>query len=75
MTAGIASVGTYVPERKVSNDDLAEVLDTSDEWIRSHTGIGFRHIAGEKETTSYMATEAARRALDAAGVEAFVGKG
>ena len=68
MTAGILAVGSYTPERQVSNDELAQTLDTSDEWIKSHTGIGNRHIASEKETTSYMATQAARNALEKAGL-------
>jgi len=68
MTAGIVSVGSYIPPRRVSNDELSESLDTSDEWIRSHTGIASRHIASDEETCSYMATQAARMAMENAGV-------
>ncbi len=69
MTVGIASVGAYIPARRVSNEELSQTLDTSDEWIRSHTGIGNRHIASEEETTSFMATEAAKAAIEKAGLE------
>ena len=54
--------GSALPKKVVSNDDLAQVMDTSDEWIRSRTGIGMRHIAVEETTTS-MAVEAAEEAL------------
>ena len=52
--------GSALPKKVVSNDDLAQVMDTSDEWIRSRTGIGMRHIAVEETTTS-MAVEAAEK--------------
>jgi 3-oxoacyl-[acyl-carrier-protein] synthase-3 len=68
MTAGIISVGSYIPTRRVSNEELSKTVDTSDEWIRSHTGIGNRHIASEEESCSYMATEAGREALKNAGL-------
>lgn len=68
MTAGILAVGSYIPERKVTNDELSQTLDTSDEWIRSHTGIESRYIASEKETTSYMSTEAAKDAIARANI-------
>jgi len=68
MAIGIKSIGSYVPEKKVSNDELAKTMETSDEWIRSHTGIGNRYLASEKETTSYMATEAAKDAIRKAGL-------
>ncbi len=70
MNAGMKSLGAYMPKTRVSNDDLAKTLDTSDEWIRSHTGIGFRHKASEEETCSYMGTMAARQALERAGMTA-----
>ncbi len=54
--------GSALPKKIVSNEDLAQVMDTSDEWIRSRTGIGTRHIAVEETTTS-MAVEAAQKAL------------
>jgi 3-oxoacyl-[acyl-carrier-protein] synthase-3 len=68
--AVIAGSGSALPVRCVSNAELAETVETSDEWIVERTGIRFRHIAGEDETTSSLATEAARRALDAAGIDA-----
>ena len=66
----IIGTGSALPERCVTNADLAERLDTSDEWIVSRTGIRSRHIAGEGETTSSLATAAARAALAAAGIDA-----
>jgi 3-oxoacyl-[acyl-carrier-protein] synthase-3 len=68
--AVIAGTGSALPKRRVSNAELTETVDTSDEWIVERTGIRFRHIAGEGETTATLATDAARRALAAAGVEA-----
>jgi 3-oxoacyl-[acyl-carrier-protein] synthase-3 len=70
MNAIISSVGHYVPQKRVSNDDLPKDLDTSDEWIRSHTGIGNRHISSDEETTSYMGAKAAEEALKKAGISA-----
>lgn len=61
--AHIAGWGMYAPAKVLSNQDLERMVDTSDEWIRSRTGIVERRIAGEKESTSTMAVEAARRAL------------
>lgn len=61
--------GSALPRRVVTNDDLAEQLDTSDEWIRERTGIAQRYIAGEGETTATLATAAARAALDNAGID------
>ncbi len=69
MTLKIKGTGSYLPKLIVSNDRLAEIMDTSDEWIRSRTGIGERHIAIEETTTS-MSVEAAKRALSDAGMEA-----
>lgn len=69
MTARIIGTGSYVPERVVRNADLAEIVDTSDEWIVSRTGIRERRLAVE-EGTSHMAAEAAKRALEDAGVKA-----
>lgn len=68
--ARIAGTGRYLPEKVLTNDDLAKFVDTSDEWIRSRTGIGQRHIAAEGQTTGDLGYEAALRALEAAGVEA-----
>ncbi len=64
----IIGTGSYLPQTVLTNDDLAARLDTSDEWIVERTGIRRRHIAAEGEFTSDLGTEAARRALDAAGL-------
>jgi 3-oxoacyl-[acyl-carrier-protein] synthase-3 len=63
MAIEIIATGRAVPPRRVTNDDLTEKLDTGDEWIRSHTGIGARHIAGDGIAASDLALEAARNAL------------
>jgi 3-oxoacyl-[acyl-carrier-protein] synthase-3 len=68
--AVLLGTGSALPSRVVSNAELAETVDTSDEWIVERTGIRQRHIAGDGETTSSLATDAARKALAAAGVEA-----
>ena len=65
----LIGTGSALPVRAVSNAELAETVDTSDDWIVERTGIRNRHIAGKGETTSTLATEAARRALTAAGLE------
>lgn len=67
MAARIIGTGSCLPSRIVSNQDLSMIMDTSDEWIKSRTGIEKRHIAVEETTTS-MAVEAARLALENAGV-------
>ncbi len=69
MTSRIIGTGSYLPEAVVTNDDLAKIMDTSDEWIRSRTGIRERHLAVEETTTS-MCIEAAKRALENANVAA-----
>ena len=66
----IVGTGSYLPPRIVTNDELAKRIDTSDAWIRERTGIKQRHIADESQTSSDLALEASRRALDAAGVKA-----
>jgi 3-oxoacyl-[acyl-carrier-protein] synthase-3 len=63
----LAGVGGYLPERVLTNDELARTLETSDAWITERTGIRQRHIAGPKETAAFMGTEAARTALADAG--------
>ena len=63
----ILGTGSALPEKVVTNDDLARVMDTSDEWIRTRTGIQKRHIA-VNETTTSMAVEAAKKALDEAKI-------
>ena len=68
--AKILGTGSYLPAKRLSNDDLAKTVDTSDEWITTRTGIKFRHIAAENEKTSDLAVVAAQRALADAGVGA-----
>lgn len=63
----IVGTGSYAPEKVVTNDDLSKRVDTSDEWIRTRTGIRERRVAAEGEETSDMALEAAKRALEMAG--------
>lgn len=65
----IAGTGAYVPEKVVTNFDLEKIVDTSDAWITERTGIKERRVAAEGEAASDMALQAARRALDAAGLE------
>lgn len=66
----VTGVGSYLPDRILTNDDLSRMVDTNDEWIHARTGIRSRHIAAEGETTSDLGTMAANRALSAAGVSA-----
>ncbi|MDB5680246.1 MAG: 3-oxoacyl-ACP synthase [Sphingomonas bacterium] len=68
--AVLIGTGSALPARRVSNAELAETVDTSDEWIVERTGIRFRHIAGPDETTGTLAADAARAALGAAGIRA-----
>jgi 3-oxoacyl-[acyl-carrier-protein] synthase-3 len=66
----IVGTGSYLPPRVMTNADFEKRLDTSDAWIRERTGIASRHIADEQQTSSDLALEASRRALEAAGVKA-----
>lgn len=68
MNAGFIGVGRYVPEKVVTNFDLEKIVDTNDEWIRTRTGIEERRIAGDDVDTSDMAYEAAKQAIDHAGI-------
>jgi 3-oxoacyl-[acyl-carrier-protein] synthase III len=68
IKAGILGCGYYVPERIMTNKDLEKIVDTSDEWIRSRTGIEERRIAADNETTSDMGVKAANRAILNAGI-------
>lgn len=68
--ARIKGTGSYLPARVLSNQDLERIVDTSDRWIQERTGIRERHIAADHETCGDMATVAAQRALDAAGLAA-----
>lgn len=69
LPVAVLGLGTDLPEQVVTNDDLAAVLDTSDEWIRTRTGITERRVAADGEATADLAARAARRALDDAGLE------
>lgn len=66
----VLGAGSALPKRKVTNEELAQTVDTSDEWIVERTGIRSRYIAGEGETTSTLAAQAARNALQHAGIDA-----
>jgi 3-oxoacyl-[acyl-carrier-protein] synthase-3 len=66
----IVGTGSYLPEKVLTNADLEKFVETSDEWIRERTGIRQRHVAAEGQTTSDLAVEAAKRAMEAAGVSA-----
>ncbi|KTD09463.1 beta-ketoacyl-ACP synthase III [Legionella jamestowniensis] len=68
--AVINGTGSYLPERSITNHELEASLETSDEWIRTRTGISSRHVASPHETTSYMASQAALKALEASNIEA-----
>ncbi|WP_297992677.1 beta-ketoacyl-ACP synthase III [Anoxybacillus sp.] len=68
MSAGIIGIGRYLPERIVTNKELEQRMDTSDEWIRTRTGIEERRIASDDMDTSDMGYIAAKRALDDAGI-------
>lgn len=68
--ARIAGTGSYLPEKVLTNADLARTVDTSDEWIVARTGIRERHVAAEGETTSDLAYHASIRAMEAAGITA-----
>lgn len=70
IRAAIKGTGSALPARRVSNAELVQQVDTSDSWIVERTGIRFRHLAGEGETTATLATQAAYQALAAAGIDA-----
>ena len=65
----IVGTGSHLPEKVLTNKDLEQMVETSDEWIRERTGIGERRIAAQGETTVDLAVPAARRAMQAAGVD------
>lgn len=69
MRIKITGTGSYLPKRRVTNEEISQIVDTSDEWIRTRTGICARHLAVE-ETTTGMAEEAALRAIQKAGIKA-----
>lgn len=68
MNAGIIGIGKYVPEKVVTNFDLEKMMDTSDEWIRTRTGIEERHFAADDQETSDLAVAAAKEAIAKAGI-------
>ena len=68
MYAHIAGTGSYLPKKILTNADIEKLVDTSDEWIRTRTGIEQRHVVEEGETTTDLAEQAALRAMQAAGV-------
>ena len=68
MNAGIVGIGRYLPEKIVTNADLEKIMDTSDEWIRSRTGIEERRIADDNTNTSDMGLAAAQKAIEDAGI-------
>ncbi len=70
MSILFRAAGKALPVRKCTNEDLSKTIDTTDEWIRSHTGIGARYIASEKETASFLGAKACKQALEKAGVAA-----
>lgn len=65
----LCGIGSWIPPESVTNDDLAAVFDTTDEWIRARTGIARRHVAGPGVATSELAVEAGQRALKSAGMD------
>ena len=66
----IRGVGAYLPKRRLTNEDLAKIVDTSDEWITERTGIKSRHIAADGERTSDLGIKAAQQALERSGLAA-----
>ena len=70
MNAGVLGMGRFIPEKVVTNFDLEKIMDTSDEWIRTRTGIEERHFASQEQSTSDMAVEAAKQAIENAGITA-----
>lgn len=69
FSAIITGTGSYLPERRLTNDDLSKLVDTNDEWITQRTGIRERRIASDSESTATIATQAGKRALEAAGLQ------
>ncbi|WP_404404400.1 beta-ketoacyl-ACP synthase III [Pelagibacterium halotolerans] len=70
ITSQVRGMGSYLPERVMTNDEMATIVDTSDEWIVQRTGIRERHLAAEGEMTSDLCLKASERALEAAGMTA-----
>ncbi len=70
MSINICAAGKALPAQQCTNDDLSKKIETTDEWIRSHTGIGARYLASAQETGSYLGIQACKNALDKAGIPA-----
>ena len=68
MYAAFRSIGAYAPEKILTNDELTKMVDTTDEWIKTRTGVERRHVVEPDQTTSDMCVEAAKKAIEAAGV-------
>ena len=68
IRAEVAGTGIFLPSKVLTNEDLEKTLDTSDEWIRTRTGIRERRIAGENESSSTLAIEASKVALESAKI-------
>lgn len=68
MEAYVRSLGAYIPPRRMHNDELAAIVDTSDDWIFSHTGIRYRHLAAEEQSAGDLAIEASRRLIERDGI-------
>ena len=68
-SVGITGIGSYVPEKVLTNEDMSKIVDTSDEWIRTRTGIGERRIAAENEACSDLAVKAASKAINDADLK------
>lgn len=69
MKTYIQTLRSYVPEKRMSNDDLAEIVDTTDEWIYSHTGIKYRHLADEKMSASDLAFIPCKQVIEDSGID------
>ena len=65
----ITGTGSFVPEKTLTNDDLSKMVDTSDEWITTRTGIKSRHVCSEDESTALLAANAAKQAIKKAGID------
>ena len=68
MGIHVLGTGSHTPAFQVTNEDMAKIVETNDEWIRTRTGIGTRHIS-DGEPTWYMGAQAAKRAIEAAGID------
>jgi 3-oxoacyl-[acyl-carrier-protein] synthase III len=69
IASTIVGLGSYLPQEVLTNDDIAEMMDTTDEWIRGRTGVGARHHAAPNETTASIGTAAAKAAIEDAGID------